>query len=261
MITSISKSSMLMFLRCPQQFERRYVLGEIIPPGIAARRGGATHKGAQINHEQKINTKIDLPVKDLQDAARDHYVKTVKEQGVFIPKDKISEKTQLLNQGLNAAVSLTGLYHKELAPKIQPVLVEERLEIDVGLPVPVVGIIDVLSEGHWLPDLKTADRSKSPGEAETSLELSFYAGLVANHTGAWPEKVSLEVLVNSKEPKLQSLESIRNNEDWDNLMLRVQLMWDQIEAGLFPPCDPASWACSASWCGYFWTCKYSIKRR
>ena len=258
---AITQSMLGMFLRCAHQFERRYIQGEIIPPGIAARRGSATHKAAQINHEQKLHTKEDLPAGDLQDAARDHYVKQIQEEGVFIPKDRISEKDQLLAGGLDAAVRLTKLYRHSLAPAIQPILVEEKMTMDANLDLPIQGTIDVLTTDNWLPDLKTADKSKGAGEADNSLQLTFYAGLVAHYTGKWPEKISLEILVNHKEPKLQSLPTKRGPEDWGNLMLRIQLMLAQIRAGLFPPCDPGAWVCSPNWCGYFWTCKYSIKRR
>ena len=67
---AITQSMLGMFLRCSHQFERRYLRGEIIPPGIAARRGSATHKAAQINLEQKLHSQADLPEDDLQDAAR-----------------------------------------------------------------------------------------------------------------------------------------------------------------------------------------------
>ena len=67
------------------------------------------------------------------------------------------------------------------------------------------------------------------------MQLTFYAGLVAHHTGKWPEKISLEILVNHKEPKLQSLLTLRGPEDWANLILRVRLLLAQIRAGLFPP--------------------------
>jgi hypothetical protein len=56
----------------------------------------------------------------------------------------------------------------------------------------------VLTKGHWLPDLKTADKSKGPKEAAHSLQLTFYAGLVAHQTGQWPQKISLEILVNNQ---------------------------------------------------------------
>jgi hypothetical protein len=119
----------------------------------------------------------------------------------------------------------------------------------------------VLTTNHWLPDLKTADKSKGPKDADHSLQLTFYAGLVAHQTGTWPQKVSLEVLVNNKKPKLQSLPTTRGPEDWINLLHRVQLMLAQIATGIFPPCDPSAWLCSPHWCGYFWTCTYSLKRR
>jgi hypothetical protein len=105
----------------------------------------------------------------------------------------------------------------------------------VGLDLPLQGTIDVLTTDNWLPDLKTADKSKGPKDADHSLQLTFYAGLVAQYTGSWPEKISLEVLVNNKEPKLQSLPTTRGPAEWTNLLLRIQLMLAQIHTGLFPP--------------------------
>lgn len=257
MIDFISQSMYGMFSRCPAQFERRYVNGEIIPPGIAARRGSATHKAAEINHIQKKVSHEDLETDTLQDAARDEYVRLVKDEGVFIPKDQVSEKDRLLGEGLDAAARLTKLYRDALAPQIMPVLVEERLTIDAGLDVPIKGTIDVLTVDHWMPDVKTAAKSKGQGEADNSLQLTFYAGLVANETGKWPEKVSLEILVDNKTPKLQSLETTRGPKDWQRLLGRIQLMIAQINTGLFPPCDPNSWICSERWCGYFSSCKWA----
>ncbi len=261
MIESVHQSHLGMFLRCPAQWERRYVNGEIIPPGIAARRGSATHKAAQINHEQKLGSDKDLPVDTLQDAARDEYVRLVKDKGVFIPKDQVSEKDKLLADGLDAATRLTKLYREALAPQIHPVMVEKYLIFDAGLEIPLAGTIDVLTADNWLPDMKTADKSKAAGEADNSLQLTFYSGLVAQEQGKWPEKISLEILVNNKEPKLQSLETKRGPEHWKNLLFRVQLMIAQIKTGLFPPCSPDSWMCSERFCGYYNSCKYSIKRR
>ncbi len=258
---AITQSMLGMFLRCPHQFERRYLRGDIIPPGIDARRGSATHKAAQLNQEQKLHSQADLPAGDLQDAARDHYVRIIQEEGVFIPLDQLPDKDKLLAAGLDATVSLTKLYREALAPAIPPLLVEEQMTCEAGLGLPLKGTIDVLTTDHWLPDLKTADKSKGAKEADYSLQLTFYAGLVAYQTGTWPQKVSLEVLVNNKEPKLQSLATSRGPEDWTNLVHRVQLMLAQIATGLFPPCDPSAWLCSPHWCGYFWTCTYAVKRR
>lgn len=265
MIDFLTKSMLGMFARCPAQFERRYINQEIIPPGIAARQGSAVHKGAEVNHIQKIISNEDLPISDIQDATRDHYVYLVKEEGVFIPPEKLSGASALLAEGLDNSVKLAKLYAEEVAPLIEPILVEERLFYEIpDYNIPLSGQLDVLVEENanlWLPDLKTSGRSKSPREAIVSLDLTMYAGLVANHIGKWPNRVSLEVLVNTKEPKHQSLESVRGPADWQVLVNRVIVVWQQIQSGLFPPCDPNFWMCSPEWCGYYKSCKYAMKRR
>jgi len=261
-IDFLTKSMLGMFARCPAQFERRYIYNEIIPPGIAARQGSAVHKGAEVNHIQKVKTMVDLSLEDIQDATRDHYVHLVKEEGVFIPEDKVSEKNKLLAEGLDNSVRLAKLYTDEVAPLIQPVMVEERLYWDhPETGIPLSGQLDVLTVKNCLPDLKTSGKSKAQKEADISLDLTMYAGLVANHTGRWPDKVSLEVLVNTKIPKHQSLESTRGPNDFFVLVQRVKVVWKQIQTGLFPPCAPDFWMCSPDWCGYFKSCKYSVKRR
>lgn len=257
----ISQSMAGQFQRCPAQFEWRWIRGVVIPPGIAARRGSGVHKAAAVNHLQKIQSKVDCELDVMQDAARDEYMRLVKDEGVFIPEAQTTEKNKLLAAGLDAAVRLTELYANTLAPQIQPVMAEERLTVDVGLSVPIAGTVDVLTEDDWLPDLKTADKSKSASEADTSLQLTMYAGLVAQKIKRWPKKVSLEVLVNTKEPKLQSLQAQRGPDDWKNLLVRLELILKQIELGLFPPCDPGAWICTPTWCGYYQICRYSMKRR
>lgn len=260
MLETVHQSHIGMFLRCPAQFERRYVNGEIIPPGISARRGSSVHKAAEINHVQKVKSHEDLPVDVLQDAARDEYVRLVKDQGVFIPKDQVSEKDKLLAEGLDASTRLAKLYRESLAPTIQPILAEEYLEVDVGLDVPLAGTIDVLTEDHFLEDIKTSNKSKSIDDANNSLQLTFYAGLCANKIGKWPDKTNLRILIDNKVPKLQTLTSERNPQHWIKLIGRIKLMLLQVNAGLFPPCDPSVWWCSELYCGYYNSCKWSNKK-
>jgi PD-(D/E)XK nuclease superfamily protein len=257
----LSQSMIGMIERCPAQFERRYINGEIHPPGVAARRGSATHKAISTNHGRKLITGQDLPVGDLQDAARDEYMRLIKTEGVFIPKADVGSKYAILNQGLNAAIRLTGLYHAKVAPAIMPAMVEERLEMDVGLPVPVAGTIDTATIDDWLPDFKTTECKKAESEAAVSIQLTIYSALFAQRVGRWPKKVSLEILVDKKDPETQSLVSARGPEDWEALIPRIEAIWRQIMAGIFPPCDPQSWVCSPTWCGYFASCKYASRRR
>jgi hypothetical protein len=105
MFDSIHQSTLNMAFRCGEQFRRRYLLGEIIPPSIAATRGTALHKANEVNLRQKVATQVDLPVADLKDAARDSYVYNLR-NGVFLSDEEIPQKNQLINEGLNQALSL-----------------------------------------------------------------------------------------------------------------------------------------------------------
>lgn len=259
----ISQSMLNTFYRCPEQFRRRYIDGEILPPGIAARKGSATHKAAEINHQHKIATKSDMSLGDLQDAARDEYVRLVKEEGVFIPKEEAGETKKLLADGLDSTVRLTKVYREKVAPQIQPILVEEIIYLDAGLSLPLRGIVDVVTEKEGgkihLPDLKTTAKAYSQGTADSALQLTFYGGLVAERLGQWPDSYSLEIMIDNSKSYHQSLTTSRTKADWEILMMRIENMLEHLKAGLFHPCDPGHWCHSPKWCGFFWSCKYANK--
>ncbi len=49
-----SVSQLSMFQRCGEQYRRRYMEGDIFPPGLALVTGRATHKSAEVNLKQKV---------------------------------------------------------------------------------------------------------------------------------------------------------------------------------------------------------------
>ena len=72
----ISPSQISMYSRCGEQFRRRYLAKDIVPPGVALIKGSAVHKGIETNNEQKMESWADLPKDDIVEAA----VSTVKEK-------------------------------------------------------------------------------------------------------------------------------------------------------------------------------------
>ena len=109
MIDAIHQSMVGMWLRCGEQFRRRYIENEILPPGIPARRGSAFHKSADTNHKQKISTGEDLPLGDLKDCASDEYKRLIRDEGVFIRPEKLPEKNALLNEVIIKVLARLGL--------------------------------------------------------------------------------------------------------------------------------------------------------
>ena len=173
MIKSIHQSSLNMILRCGEQFRRRYLEGEIIPPSVAAGRGTGVHAANKANLLQKIKTRRDLSLADLKDATRDGFVNSFK-SGVFIPKEDLGSKDKLLNEGLEDALRCTKVYQEKVAPIINPIAVEERFEIDIGLPLNLAGIMDY-QEKPIVGDLKTTKMKWPEGRIDVEIQPSLYS--------------------------------------------------------------------------------------
>ncbi len=254
-----------MWERCGEQFRRRYIEDEITPPGIAARIGTGVHKGAEANHEAKYNTGQDEPLSVVQDAAVQGYKEAISNGGVFFPVTEKNEAKRKVSEGIDTVASLTALYHHSLAPQIFPVFIEKKITTDIsGLPVPFSGIIDVLSsqkqlcnnKTFWLPDIKTAAKKWSQGQADNSIQMTLYNQLVKEATGEYPAKISIEVFTKTKEPAHQQIVTERKKEDFDVLIEKTKIMWSTINAGLFAPAQAGHWICSYKYCGYWWSCNF-----
>lgn len=261
MLTEITQSMLGAWARCPESFRRRYIEGEIIPPGIAARIGTGLHKGAEVNHRAKLTTGRDEPLSVVTDAARDGYVTAVKE-GVYCAPEERGGIRKALAEGVGVTVALAGLYHSELAPAIIPHLVEERLRLEhPALPVPFSGQLDVLTIDGWLPDLKSADKKWPQSRADASLQATLYWRLAREAVGKAPRRLSFEVFTKAA-PVHQSLETTRCEADFEALVRRAVNMWRSILAGAFPFASPEAWQCNPKYCGFWWTCPYiPIHRR
>lgn len=253
-IDHISPSMLGLFCRCQEAFRRRYIEGIKLPPGIAACIGTGMHKGAEVNHRQKIESGEDLPVSDIQDAARDGYNRAICD-GIFIPDGEEASAAKELAKGVDTAVKLARAYAESLAPQITPIAVEEKLVAEVpGLRVPLLGIIDVLDIAHWCPDLKSAARKWPAGKAEGGLQAPIYQYLLKAVHGISDAMMSYEVITHKGEH--QSLAVEVHAEDLGPIIARANGLLASLESGVFLPAEPGHWMCSPKWCGYWHTCNY-----
>lgn len=254
MINAIHQSSLSMALRCGEQFRRRYMLGEIIPPSIAAARGTSLHYANEVNLRQKVKTKKDLPLSDLKDAARDKFIRTL-EKGVFLPKNQQGEKTNLLNEGLNQSIQLTSLYRREVAPEINPIEVERSFLIDIGLDLPIAGRIDH-EQTAKVDDLKTTTRSWSPARIYKEIQPVFYSIAHQYEFGERPLFRYHIMVALKRQPKHQLQSRTCTDNDYHALVSRIESFLKMLQAGIFLPAEIGAWVCDPKWCGYFTTCRY-----
>lgn len=255
MIRSISQSMLNMASRCGEQFRRRYLEGEILPPAVAAVRGTAVHRAASQNHIALRDTGERMNRSDIVDAAATAYMEVLAD-GVSLTREESHDKNATLGKGKDEAVSLAGLYADKVSPLIdKPILVEEMLQADIGLDLPMSGTIDLLHCEKKILDLKTSSMRKPLTYGVNNLQAMNYALLVEKNRDIKPE-VEFTFLVANKTPVEQTIASVRCETDELVLKSRGAMLIRMINSGIFPPANPGEWSCSENWCGYWSSCPY-----
>ncbi len=83
----LSVTQLKMYLRCPLQYEFRYIKGMKIPPAGVMTLGKSIHSTLEENYRQKIETRQDLPLDFWTDYFSDTWQKSL-EETVFEKDEK-----------------------------------------------------------------------------------------------------------------------------------------------------------------------------
>ncbi|MDR0843044.1 MAG: PD-(D/E)XK nuclease family protein [Acidobacteriota bacterium] len=245
---------------CMEQFRRRYIEREVIPPGIALLVGTGAHKSVDANMQSKIETGELLPDEAVKEAARDGFSTAWDEAGevLLTPEEKFQGKDAVKGAAIDKSVRLAELHHREKAPHIAPIHAERPWSLSIpGYPMELVGRIDI-QEAHTVRDTKTSGKTPTADMAERSLQLKAYALAVRTLDGAAPTKVALDYLVDLKSPKAVTIEHAPDGEDFRVVLARMEVIALAMESGVFMPVEPGHWCCGSEgkWCGYWSTCRY-----
>lgn len=254
--TFIRTSEVDTFGKCGEMYRRRYIDGEIKPPRIAMIKGTAVHTGASTNFKQKITSKEDLSEQEICAATSIAFDCAIAEEDVELTKEEKSVgKAAVLGEHKDKAIKLASLYTTGIAPRYQPVAVEERQYIDLGRCT-LHGQPDFETEGAVV-DLKTTGKRWPQGKADKSLQFTSYSLLYYNRLG-WLPDLRYEIMVENKTPIVQTLNTMRGEADWACLRARLENLLDAIEKGSYQPAPTGDWICDPRWCGYYSTCKYVL---
>lgn len=253
----ISNTQLSLYFNCAEAYRRRYVEGEKIPPGIALLVGTGTHKGAEHNFRQKIESRSDLPKSDIVEAAVAGF--EAETAGGFVLSDEEESRGHkvVIGEAKDLVATLAEVHAEQQAPEYQPVAVEHPYTIEFpGASHDLLTITDLIDDRSRVTDLKTAARRKPQTEVDTSVQLTIYAAAYQLQFGHPPALVQLDTLVKTKKPGRQLLSSTRGPADFQTLLNRINVMLSGVHAGIFPPAPVGHWMCSARWCGYFQSCPY-----
>ena len=270
MIETFSPTALNMFTRCGEQFRRRYVEKEVIPPNIALLTGSVVHTSVEKDLSHKASEGDLLPVEQIKDIVSDQVEEKWREEIFFSSEEKSKGKRKLKEDMSNSTQSLSLLHHSEIAPVVKPKYVEARVEIEAeGYPVLFTGVIDCIAdEGDdefSIRDVKTASRRTSTSvpayrqPVHTSLQLTYYQWAVMQMWKKPAKRIYYDQLVKKASPEAQSLVTHRTERDINVLFRRIDAALESIEKERFVPASPEDWVCNKDRCGYFRSCPYAVK--
>ena len=258
----VSATQLEMWWKCQEQWRRRYIEGEIIPPGMALLTGTGYHGGAEVNGRQKIESHEDLPAAEIVEAAVDRFDTGVMGGYELTAEEKFKGAKTVIGAAKDTVAGLAKVYADQQAPDYQPVAVEAKVLLNLpNATHDILGYIDLIDDLDRIVDFKTAKRSPPQSDAVRSTQLTLYAAAFVREFGREPRAVRLDCAVKTKTPKRSVAESTRTAGDYEAMANRITATLSAINAAkrgevAFGPASPGAWWCNAKWCGYYRTCPF-----
>lgn len=258
----LHQSQLSMLAKCGEQYRRRYVEGDIVPPGVALLIGSATHRSVERNLRHKAETKGQLlSLDEIGDTVRDDFKSRWDNEGVTLDEIEAVKGTKaVMGEAIDLAIDLAQVHATDLAPIINPISpkhIERKFVVELpGFPFDLAGTIDI-QEPDCIRDTKTSGKTLTQSDADGSEQLTFYAiGAHVLDSIDLPMKVVLDGLIKTKTRKAVTVESVRSQDQVQRLLRRIERAAEIVDRGMFMPADPTSWVCSTKWCGYAHTCPF-----
>jgi len=243
----ISISQINTYLRCPLQYFWRYEEGLKIPPASAVSFGIATHRAIEHNYKHKVEAREDLPVEEVKEVWAQEWDKLAPETQF----EEGEEPGPIKDEG----VAIAELYMHEIAPAVQPVLVEREFEVGLeNLEFTLKGVVDVIDESSLIIDTKTSKRTPAEDTVARDIQMTMYSLGHRMLLGVNESGLRMDYLVRTKKPKVVSLSAgPRDGREIDRLLRLISYVARAIRDQLFYP-NIHNFMCTPTGCGYWQIC-------
>lgn len=233
-----SYSSLSQYLRCPLQFYFQRVLGlpaQTVSSNLAL--GGAVHNALAEYHRQLKDQEVLKSEAVLKSFRENWDERETNETILFRDNDT---RDDCIEQGIH----LLEVYLKE-PPPTGIIAVEHHFLVPLYnsqgeyLELPLVAVTDLITskdDDLKVSEFKTSGRALSESEAESSLQPTCYVHAVRECLGKEPS-VEYTVLVKTKTPKIQRLQTSRYQEDCGRLGDLIQTVQRAVDLGIFYPVE------------------------
>ena len=245
----LSYSSINLYLTCAENWRRKYILKQKPPSGPAVVVGSVFHGTVErAILERQSMLELWPAVWGQKMAAEGNDIEWAADTPEMHYNDGLRLVTEPAVQSMIAA----------LEPKrdANGPWIERKVELHVpGVPVPIVGYIDIVTADSVPGDFKTSKGSWSQNDAEGEIQPLFYLAALNQMGYETPGNLFRHYVV-TKTKKVQA-QVIEHSHTWAEIMWLYELIgrvWQGINAEHYPV-NPNGWLCSAKWCHYWGDCR------
>jgi len=207
--------------------------------------GSSIHKTLEANFAQKIETKADLPI----DEAKELFVSVFEDEFQKVDRiDLIDEKPGIIK---DQGVKLIEKYQKDIAPRIIPVAVEQRIKVTFkGYDYGLAGTIDLYDADSIIIDHKTTSKKINGTIPEGyKRQISAYT-ILEEATGRDVKGARIDYFKRDS----SEIRHLSVPIDKEHFLSMFQSIGDAIQKGVFIP-NRNSFLCSKRYCKFYAECE------
>ncbi len=255
----LSVTQLEMFGKCGEQYRRRYMEQQRLPPGVAMTRGKAVHTAAEQNMRQKIQSHENMRASDVVAMADAAFTASIETGGIMLNSDEESRGVKVVTgEARDQVARLARLHAFAQAPDYQPVAVERTIRVELPQSKrDLLCVIDLVDTRNRVIDFKTMSKTPNRADAETSIQLTAYHVAWNAYTGAPPSELRLDATIDgANQQRREVIVTARTPDHVESLGARFAAVGQAIDVGAFPPAAVGQWFCSKKWCGYYGSCAF-----
>ncbi len=257
----MSFTQLMTYVRCPEHYLFRYVLGFKRVPRKALKHGFSIHETIAYHFDRKKEDAKGLKLVEAQEFfvdvfenALEDYKAELEETKSFLPREYLAkEKEVKVGELIDKGIRGIEAYFKELAPRIKPDIVEGSFEVPVRKSLKLVGRIDLTDTKNTIHELKTTSKSPRMQDIQFDPQLALYQLGFETLKHTMPSEIHKEYIVfGKKDAKIAHFQVARPFLNKAVVLRYICAIMDAIERRIFYCLHPAeSWICSKEWCGYY----------
>ena len=241
-LPTVSPTQVRTYQRCPLAYKHRFLERWTGIQSAAGLLGHAVHSAIEAALKAKRRFRQDPSAEEME-----RIFDRVWDRGLPPETETAGASREEFDSVREEGYDMLSFYLEEVALKVRPHLVEQRFSFELeGVPVPVVGQVDLIETDGVVVDHKTSLRPYREDYLDNDVQLFCYAvGYAFFRLGVQARKgvippafmvgdARVDVIVRGAEPRLQQIRKKYSNDDLNRIAEVLRDIAMKIGSGVFP---------------------------